>query len=97
MKHGEFKNVLYVPSIAANLLSAYQMTHIGPPKRFTFDSKTVEITEKATGHLVAKGFAITLPKLMSSHISYLFLLLLIYCLMLTTPTRFGMRDLAISI
>ena len=35
--HGEFKNVLYVLSLVANLLSVYQMTHIGSPKRFTFD------------------------------------------------------------
>ena len=33
------------------------MTHIGSPKRVTFDSDTVEITEKATGKLVAKGIA----------------------------------------
>ena len=73
------------------------MTHIGSPKRVTFDSDSVEILEKATGKLVAKVLQITLPKLMSFHISYLFLLLWIYCLMLTTPEKFGMRDLAISI
>ena len=33
------------------------MTHTGSPKRVTFDSETVEITEKATGQLVAKGIA----------------------------------------
>ena len=32
LKHGVFKDVLYVPSLAANLLFVYQMTHIGPPK-----------------------------------------------------------------
>ena len=57
VKHGEFKNVLYVPSLAANLLSVYQTTHTGSPKRVTFDSDSVEITEKATGKLVAKGIA----------------------------------------
>ena len=56
-KHGEFKNVLYVPSLAANLLFVYHMTHKGSPKRFTFDSNLVEITEKATGKLVEKGIA----------------------------------------
>ena len=56
-KHGEFKNVLYVPSLATNLLSIYQMTHTYSPKRVTFDSESVEITEKSTGLLVAKGIA----------------------------------------
>ena len=32
LKHGMFKDILYVPSLAANLLSVYQMTHTGPPK-----------------------------------------------------------------
>ena len=32
LEHGKFKFVLYVPSLAANLLSVYQMTHTGPPK-----------------------------------------------------------------
>ena len=54
-KHGEFKNVLYVPSLTANLLSIYQMTHTVSPKRVTFDSYSVEITKKAVGKLVAKG------------------------------------------
>ena len=56
-KHGEFKNFLYVPSLAANLLYFYQMTHIASPKIFTFDSDTVEITKKATGQLIEKGIA----------------------------------------
>ena len=33
------------------------MTHTSSPKRVTFDSDSVEITEKATGKLVAKGIA----------------------------------------
>ena len=40
-KHGDFKNVLYVPSLVANLLSVYQMTHIDSPKRVTFDFDTI--------------------------------------------------------
>ena len=71
------------------------MTHTGSPKRVTFDSETVEIIEKSTGQFVAKGIQITLPNLMSSHISYMCLLLQLYYLMLTTPAIFGMRDLAI--
>ena len=45
IEHGEFKNVLYVPSLAANLLYVYQMTHTGSPKRVTFNSDLVEITK----------------------------------------------------
>ena len=56
-KHGESKNVLYVPSLAANLLSIYQMTHTSSPKRVTFDSDSVEITEKSTRKVVEKGIA----------------------------------------
>ena len=57
VKHGEFKNVLYVPSFTTNLLSIYWMTHTSSPKRVTFDSESIEITEKATGNLVEKGIA----------------------------------------
>ena len=32
LKHGMFKDVLYVPSLAVNLLYVYHMTHTGPPK-----------------------------------------------------------------
>ena len=43
LKHGVFKDVLYVPSLAANLLYVYQMTHTGPPKRVVFGPDSVEI------------------------------------------------------
>ena len=36
IQHGEFKNVLYVPSLAGNLLYVYQMTHTGSPKQVLF-------------------------------------------------------------
>ena len=55
--HGEFKNVLYVPSLAEKMLYIYQMTHTGSPNRVTFDFDTVEITESSTGNIIAKGFA----------------------------------------
>ena len=55
--HGEFKNVIYVPSLAASLFSIYHMTHIDSPKRVTFDSEIVEITEKSTRQLIKKGIA----------------------------------------
>ena len=43
IQHGELKNVLYVPSLAANFFPFYQMTHTGSPKRVTFESDSVEI------------------------------------------------------
>ena len=43
-EHGYFSNVLYVPSLASNLLSVYQMTHMGVPKRVSFSPDDVEIT-----------------------------------------------------
>ena len=52
-----FSNVLYVPSLASSLLSVYQMTHTGVPKRVSFSPNDVEITEIASGKLIAKGLA----------------------------------------
>ena len=46
--HGAFKNVLCVPSLVANVLYVYHMTHTGSPKRVTFEFDSVEITEKST-------------------------------------------------
>ena len=45
-KHGEFKNVLYVPSLLAKLMFVYHMTHTGSPKIVTFDSEIIEIAKK---------------------------------------------------
>ena len=56
-KHGEFKNVLYVPSLAANMLYFYHMSHTGSPKRVTFDSDSIQFSEKNNGNLVVKGIA----------------------------------------
>ena len=33
LDHGSFNNVLYVPGLTYNLLSMYQMKHIGSPAR----------------------------------------------------------------
>ena len=37
---GSFENVLHIPKLSVNLLSVYQMTHIGTERRveFTLDS-----------------------------------------------------------
>ena len=43
LEDGYFNNVLFVPDIATNLLSVYQMTHIGESKRVTFTPNVVEI------------------------------------------------------
>ena len=44
LEHGYFSNVMYVPSLASSLLSVYQMTHTGVPKRVSFIPDDVEIT-----------------------------------------------------
>ena len=49
--------MLFVPSLASNLLSVYQMTHIGSPKRVIFGPNSVEITDISTGNIIAKGVA----------------------------------------
>ena len=43
LEYGVFNNVLYVPSLEANLFSIYQMTHTGSPKRVVFDPESVKI------------------------------------------------------
>ena len=47
LEHGYFSNVLYVPSLASNLLSVCQMTHTKVPKRKSFIPSNIEITELA--------------------------------------------------
>ena len=48
---------MYVPSLASNILSVYQMTHTGVPKRVSFSPNDVEIMELASGKIIAKGLA----------------------------------------
>ena len=57
LKCGVFKNVLYVPSLVANLLYVYQMTHTGPPKWVVFGPDLVETTYISTGKITMKGVA----------------------------------------
>ena len=54
--HGSFNNVLYVPNLATNLFSVYQMTHTGSPKKFVFSPNEVEISDISNGRVIAKGF-----------------------------------------
>ena len=44
LENGFFPNVLYVSSLASNVLSVYQMTHTRVPKRVSFSLNDVEIT-----------------------------------------------------
>ena len=55
LDHGSFSNVLYVLGLASNLLSVYQMTHTGSPKKVIFSLDDVEITEISNGKVIAKG------------------------------------------
>ena len=48
LENGFFSNVLYVPSLAENILSVYQMTHTRVPKRVSFSPNAVEIMELAS-------------------------------------------------
>ena len=55
LDHGKFSNVLYVPGLASNLLSVYQITHTGSPKKVIFSHDDVEITKILNGKFIAKG------------------------------------------
>ena len=57
IEHGKFKDMLHVPSLAANLLSVYRMTHTGSPKRVIFGPDSVDIIDISTGNIIAKGVA----------------------------------------
>ena len=36
MENGEFKEVLYVPNLSSNILSIYQITHLGDGHKVEF-------------------------------------------------------------
>ena len=55
LDHGKFNNVLYVLGLASNLLSMYQMTHTGSPKKVIFSSDDVEITKILNGKFIGKA------------------------------------------
>ena len=55
LDHGKFNNVLYVPGLASNFFSVYQMAHIGSPKKVIFSLDDVEISEISNGKVIAKG------------------------------------------
>ena len=47
--------MLYVPGLASNLFSVYQMTHTGSPKKVILSLDEVEITDISSGKVIAKG------------------------------------------
>ena len=57
LEHGFFSDVLYLPELATNLLSVYQMTHIGEANRVTFTLDMVEIAEISSYQFVSIGYA----------------------------------------
>ena len=57
LEHGKFKDVPYVPSLAANMSFVYQMTHTGSPNQVIFGPVSVEITYISIGNIIAKGVA----------------------------------------
>ena len=57
LEHASFYDVLYVPSLASNILSVYQMKHKGVPKRVTFILYDVDISDIASRKLIAIGLA----------------------------------------
>ena len=69
-KHGVFRDVLYVPSLAANLLSFYQMTHTGSPKQVVFGPDSMEIKKSQLGSLQKKELLIMPPRHIFSLTSY---------------------------
>ena len=70
INHGKFSNVLYVPSIASNLLLVYQMTHIGSSKKVILSLDDVEIIEISNGKVIAKGVANHTSKVYMFYTSY---------------------------
>ena len=56
LEHGFFSDVLYLPYLVENLLSAYQMTHTREVKRVIFTPDMVEIAEISSNQVIAIGY-----------------------------------------
>ena len=54
--HGCFNNVFYVPALAANILSVYQITHTRSPNKVVFSPNDAEISDIVNGRVISKGF-----------------------------------------
>ena len=55
LTNGSFENVLHVPKLSINILSAYQMTKFGIGKRVIFIPDAVDIYHMQTNSRVATG------------------------------------------
>ena len=55
MENGEFKDVLYVPNLSSNLLSIYQITHLGDGHKVEFLPDSVMVRSLKDDSLVAVG------------------------------------------
>ena len=55
MENGEFQNFLYVPYLSSNLLSIYQITHLGDGHRVEFLPDSVQVHSLKDNSLVVVG------------------------------------------
>ena len=55
MENGEFKDVLYVPNLSSNLLSIYQIIHLGDGHKVEFLPDSVLVQSLKDDSLVAVG------------------------------------------
>ena len=55
MENGEFKDILYIPNLSSNLLSFYQITHLGDGHKFEFLSHSVMVHSLRDDSLVVVG------------------------------------------
>ena len=55
MENGEFKYILYVPNLSSNLLSIYQITHLGYGKKVVFLPDSVVVHSLKDDSLVVVG------------------------------------------
>ena len=89
LDHGKFSNVLYVPGLASNLLSVYQMTHT----YFPLMMLRSQISQMANS--LQKELYITLRRYTCFHIFYPTQTPLLFRLMLMRQEIFGMKYLSI--
>ena len=55
MENGEFQEVLYVPNLSSNLLSIYQITHLGDGHKVEFLPDSVQVRSLKNDSVIAVG------------------------------------------